>query len=102
MEETRTQSLLAEGPAFPAMNDDPELPECPIRRNDCLFVNGESTRTTMHSPLVYNRRGEPVGGGANVSTRVLHCTLCHRSWTAKQTELESTLGFPLKWDTFRR
>ena len=84
------------------MKDDPEFPQCPKRRDDCLFVNGEAKRTCMHSPLIFNRRGEPVGGGANVSTRVLHCTVCHRNWTAKQTELEATLGFPLKWETLRR
>lgn len=79
-----------------------QYPKCPDSREDCLFLDGVKNSTCLHSPLVYNRKGEPVAGGSNVSTRLLHCTVCQTNWVAKQSDLEAAQGKPLKWELSKR
>lgn len=61
-------------------------------------MHGSKNLTSQHSPLIYNRSGEPVGGGANVITRIMHCVACNKFWTAKQSELEEVQGKLPKWE----
>jgi hypothetical protein len=79
-----------------------KYPKCPEDRDDCLFIDGIRNTSCLHSPIVYNRKGEPVGGGANVSTHLLHCTICQRNWTCKQTQLEELQNKPRQWDVAKR
>jgi hypothetical protein len=65
-------------------------------------VEGVRSTTAMHSPIIYNRRNEPVDGGKNVATKVLHCLTCNQSWTCKQTELEELQGELPKWQSSKK
>lgn len=44
--------------------------------------------TSMHSPLIYDRDGNPVGGGSNIFTASVRCNNCKKRWGYSQTELE--------------
>lgn len=68
----------------------------------CRFVEGVRSTTAMHSPIIYNRRNEPVGGGSNTSTKVLHCLTCNNSWICRQTQLEEVRGETPKWEVLRK
>lgn len=81
----------------------PEYPKCPESRNDdCRFLEGTRSTTCLHSPLIYNRKGEAVGGGANVSTKILHCTACGQNWSCSQSDLDAVKGIKPVWEPVRR
>jgi len=63
-------------------------PECPEDRDDCRFQSLGGLSTAMHSPVSYNREGQPVGGGNNIITDCIRCNACDRRWKCKRTELE--------------
>jgi hypothetical protein len=100
VEAKKPRSLLAEGPKAPSVAVI-DCPVCPEDREDCRFIFGAKNLSSMHSPLVYNRQGEPVAGGANIHTRVIHCNSCSKWWTARQTQLEEAQGKPAKWELSR-
>ena len=72
-------------------------PDCQELRNDCRLINEGGSMTLMHSPIVYNREGEPVGGGRNIITQTIRCQTCKKLWTSRNTELEMVKG-ELKWE----
>lgn len=80
----------------------PTYPKCPEASEDCRFIEGVRSTTALHSPIIYNRKGEPVGGGSNVSTKILHCSVCNQNWSCKQTELESLKGIQPVWESMRK
>lgn len=73
-------------------------PDCPDRRKDCRFERLGGAKTMMYSPIIYNREGKPVGGGANVCTYGIRCGTCGKFFTARQTDLETAQGKPRNWE----
>ena len=72
-------------------------PPCEDAGKDCRFISGVSHTTCLHSPLEYNREGQPVGGGRNTLTKILHCTTCNSNWVSKATEMEDLVGKARVW-----
>lgn len=70
-------------------------PEC--ERNDCRFQDKGCQRTLMHSPVVYDKEGKPIGGGSNTITSLVKCSTCGKVWFSKQTELEQAQGKHVDW-----
>lgn len=70
----------------------------------CRFIASESSGQVLatHSPIEYNRKGEPVGGGANMVKTLLHCTVCKRVWTCSQSQLARATGWPVVWEIDKR
>lgn len=80
----------------------PNYPKClEDTPNDCRFVQGTKTATSMHSPIIYSRTGEPVGGGANQIESGLSCLTCGRNWTSRCTELDLAKGVAPQWKVSR-
>jgi hypothetical protein len=64
-------------------------PLCKEEETDkCRFIIGTSHASSMHSPIEYDRKGNPVGGGGNTLTKILHCKTCSKNWISIQSELE--------------
>lgn len=101
METAKPQQLLDKSEK-PAVTMNTRYPKCPEDREDCLFLEGVKNSTCLHSPLIRNRKGEPVAGGCNVSNHLLHCTVCQTNWSAEQTDLEAALDRPLEWKLPKR
>jgi hypothetical protein len=74
-----------------------KTPECPDKRDDCAFQHLGATKTLMYSPLVFNREGEPIGGGANVVTEMITCLTCDKGWTCKRTQLQIAKNETPEW-----
>lgn len=74
-----------------------KYPDCPEELESCSFIQGVTRSTCLHSPIAYNRRGEPVSGGTNVHTEALHCTHCNRTWHRKRSDLEIAKGISPDW-----
>lgn len=51
----------------------------------------------MYSPIVYDRQGKPVGGGANIHETTVECQTCRRRWCATASELEIHRGDERAW-----
>lgn len=65
--------------------------------SECRFVEGTRNATSMHSPIVRSRTGEPVAGGSNQINCTLSCVTCGRSWSASMTELDVARGILPQW-----
>jgi len=72
-------------------------PACPDGRKDCRF-SYEGMTTLIHSPIQYDREGNPVGGGVNRVDKVAKCSVCRRVWISRQSELEDTQGKVREWN----
>lgn len=73
-------------------------PDCHDKRADCRFVNHGGTSTLVHSPLIYDRQGNPVGGGNNTHQTTVECLTCSRRWWSIATELQIIKGEPKVWN----
>lgn len=74
-------------------------PDCPNNTPDkCAFHRGGGISTCMSSPVLYNRKGEAVGGGANHNSRSLSCGVCYKRWTCGYTDLEAAQGKKIEWE----
>lgn len=73
-------------------------PDCPDKRTDCRFAEVRNMETMIHSPIEYNREGQPVGGGMNIITTTILCRECGNFWKCTQTELEKAQGVPPQWE----
>jgi len=62
------------------------VPNCD--RLDCRFVSLGMSATAVHSPIVYDKYGNPVAGGSNRITETVECITCGKRFTNSQTELE--------------
>jgi len=69
-----------------------KMPDCPDGRDDCRFRFEGGMSTAMHSPIVYDRSGAPVGGGCNTLDQFMFCIACNRRFRASGTELEFAQG----------
>lgn len=69
-----------------------KMPDCPDGRDDCRFRHEGGSCTAMHSPLVFDRNGNPVGGGGNAMVQSIHCVACNRRFVATGTELDFVQG----------
>jgi hypothetical protein len=72
-------------------------PDCPDSRSDCRFVSLGASMTLMYSPIVYDKDGKPVGGGANRITSMVECRSCGKFFISNQTELQRRLKEPRNW-----
>lgn len=78
-------------------NDMMDFPKCPQQRTDCRFQIEGGSATCMHSPLIYDREGNAVGGGENRIVKSIGCNTCGCHWTSSQTELDDAQGKPREW-----
>lgn len=75
-----------------------EYPSCPDNREDCRFTHEGGGSTMMYSPISYDRKGNPVGGGANRVSKAVQCNKCRKRWMCERTELEEAQGVNLNWE----
>ena len=73
-------------------------PDCPEQREDCRFQDEGYAMTSMHSPIVRDRSGKPVGGGCNRVSRSVLCVKCKNRWLSRATELEDAQGVAREWE----
>ena len=75
-----------------------KYPDCPENTPDaCRFSDAGSSITCMHSPIVFDRDNNPVGGGCNTITGGVRCQTCGKMWNSKQTELERIQSVDPEW-----
>lgn len=66
-------------------------------RDDCRFVDEGSATTLMWSPIVYDKHGNPVGGGDNSVRKAVRCLSCGKTWISSAKEIDDVLGKPRDW-----
>jgi len=72
-------------------------PECPEGRDDCRFTEGGASTTCLHSPIVRDRSGKPVGGGCNRIAMSVSCSVCNKQWISSASELQDAQGVDRFW-----
>ncbi len=70
-------------------------PEC--SGEGCRFTNEGDMVTLLHSPIVYDQSGAPIGGGSNRVNRMVSCRTCNRRWVGNLTKLQIAQGVPWSW-----
>lgn len=75
---------------------------CPNNRKDCSLVYNGGTTTLLHSPVVYDLNGKPIGGGSNKVTSSAGCINCGTHFLECRTELERAQGVAPNWTPVER
>jgi hypothetical protein len=77
-------------------------PPCPDPGRDCRFETLPGMQTLLYSPVIYNRNGEPVGGGGNSISQSVRCLTCGKKWIESRKELEIAQGVKPNWQEVKR
>lgn len=67
------------------------------RGEKCSFQKDGGFRTLLHSPIVYDRAGNAIGGGSNKVTSLVRCHTCGKFFSSDRTELEIAQKKPAFW-----